>query len=152
MVLGERQQPQGIGRRASGAIFHCAFYGNKSQTKEMSCVVTMQYDHYVGSCVAFVAEAPSFGPRRTFLEAMVMANNAQRPCGRTKAQVAVQWTSSQTFGEEWCNDVETGTAVQWRTVEEQIEVGGAALTLVDGDRGSQRAASRVSRFAEKVGR
>ena len=58
------------------------------------------------------------------------------------------------------DDVENGTALQWRTVEEQIEVqrvmrpqvGGGALTLVDGDRGSQRAAFHVSRLAEKVGR
>ena len=58
------------------------------------------------------------------------------------------------------DDVENGTALQWRTVEEQIEVqrvmrpkvGGGALTLVDGDRGSQRAAFHVSRLVEKVGR
>ena len=86
VVRGERQQRQGTGRRASGAIFYCAFCGNKSLTKEMSCVVNMQYDHCVSTSVAFVAEAPPFGPRRSFLEAMVMANNAQKPCGRTSVR------------------------------------------------------------------
>ena len=59
VVLGKRQQPQGTGRRTSGAIILCAFCGNKCHAKEMSCVVTMQYDNCVSACVAFVAEAVS---------------------------------------------------------------------------------------------
>ena len=86
VVRGERQQPQGTGRRASGAIFRCAFCGNKSLTKEMSCVVPVQYDPCVSTCVAFVAEPLPFGPRRTFLEAMEMANNARKPCGTTSVR------------------------------------------------------------------
>ena len=62
------------------------FVETKSQTKKMSCVVTRQYDHCVSTCVVFVAESPPFGPRRTFLEAMVMANNAHKPCGRTSVR------------------------------------------------------------------
>ena len=59
VVLGKRQQPQGTGRRTSGAIILCAFCGNKCHAKEMSCVVTMQYDNCVSTCVVFVAEAVS---------------------------------------------------------------------------------------------
>ena len=36
------------------------FCGNKSQTKQMCCVVTLQYDHCVSTCAVFVAEAPAF--------------------------------------------------------------------------------------------
>ena len=135
VVLGERQRPEGTGRRASGAIFHCAFCGNKSLTKDMSCEVTMQYDpcvsasvvdHCVSTCVAFVADSPPF--RSTKNLARGDGDGKQRPKAvrqneRTKAQVAVQWTSSRTFGESGCkDDVENGTALQWRTAEEQIEV------------------------------
>ena len=91
VVLGERQQPQGTGRSASGAIIYCALCGNKSQTKETSCVVTTQYDPCVSASVVFVAEAPPFGPRRTFLEAMVMANNAHKQCGRTRSVRRPKW-------------------------------------------------------------
>ena len=96
--------------RRPGNTFVVPFCRHRTQSEELSCVVTMQYDHDVSKCAFFVAEPPRQGACQTSLEAVVMANS-----GSTVDKLGDIWR------ERSSHDVENGTALKWRTVEEHIE-------------------------------
>ena len=52
----------------------------------MSCVVITQCDNRMDSCLVFLAESrPSPGHCKTFLEAVIMPNNAHQPVSKVRA-------------------------------------------------------------------
>ena len=52
----------------------------------MSCVVMIQCDNTMDSCLVFLAESRSSpGHCKTFLEAVIMPNNAHQPGSKVRA-------------------------------------------------------------------